>query len=116
MGNFTNVELKEIAKWQKNILFMVLASLVSGALIGVLGVLGFLVQAVVALGCLFCTYKLSEAMRRSPILFCILSLIPYVSLVVLILLVVGASKELQAAGIKVGFLGVSSEELKKLDD
>ena len=99
--------LMDVAKYQKNIQWLVLANLVAM----------FIPFATIATGIIgiYFIYKLAAALRASCAwVYIILSFIPLVGLLVLVHFVAKATKVLKANGIRVGIMGARMEDFDKL--
>jgi hypothetical protein len=104
---WTNEDILEVAKRQKQILWMILLSLAAM----------FSPVTIIAAGVIqaYFIYKLGEAVRASaPIVYVILSFIPLAGLVGLLVLNSKATKRLQASGVRVGLMGARSVDLDPL--
>lgn len=115
-------DLKNIAIFEKKLVFCVAASLIisilSSALhIAIVSIILWLANIVVFVLTIKFAWALCKAFnmeKNAAILRCILLIIPIVNLVVLFLLYKQAQEVLSKAGVKVGPLGVAKEDLEKL--
>ena len=95
---WTKQDLIELAKRQKNILWMILVSLVAM----------FIPFATIVTGIIqiYFIYKLAAALRSSAAwVYIILAFIPLVGLIAILVINGKATKKLQENGIKVGLMG-----------
>ena len=104
---WTSEEIVDIAKRQKQIIWMMLMSFVAMFIPGATLVTG-LIQV-------YFIYKLAQAVRSSKAwIYIILVFIPLVGLFALLNINGKATKIMQANGIKVGLMGANSSDIKKL--
>ena len=106
---WTKQNLMEVAKYQKNIQWLVLANLVAmfipGATI-VTGIIG-----------IYFIYKLADALRSSAAwVYIIFSFIPLVGLIALLQINGKATETLQDNGIKVGLMGARMADFDKIQE
>jgi len=104
---WTKTDLMEVAKWQKNIIWMILISLVAM----------FIPFATIVTGIIqiYFIYKLAGAVRSSaPWLYIILAFIPLIGLLALLHLNRKATKILQANGVKVSLMGARMADFEKM--
>jgi len=100
-------DLIEVAKRQKNILWMILISLVAMFIPGATIVTGIIL--------IYFIYKLAGAVRSSAAwVYIILAFIPLVGLIALLHINGRATKTLQANGIKVGLMGARMADFDKM--
>jgi hypothetical protein len=105
---WTREELKEIAKYQKYIIYLVPFSL------GIM--LPFILPVLIVVQC-YNIYKLAVAIRSRFVWFYVVSaFIPLISLLSLLRLNSRATEILKRNGINVGFMGVKMEDFDKLQD
>ena len=104
--------LKRIAGGQKFAIYAILLQILAYGLqlaVGPIGAVAFLVAFVLSVIGIF---RLGETVTESiilRILLCILTIIPLVSLIVLLSLNARATKQLREGGYRVGLLGASSK-------
>jgi len=104
---WTKADLVEVAKWQKNIMWMILISLVAM----------FIPFATIVTGIIqiYFIYKLAAAVRSSAAwLYIILGFIPLIGLLALLHINGMATKTLQANGVKVGLMGARMADFEKM--
>ncbi|MBQ7694033.1 MAG: hypothetical protein IJT50_02815 [Lentisphaeria bacterium] len=118
--DFSKEEIVTIAKYQAFVLYGVAAVLVASLLLRVsVPALILPARGLYLLCSLFCVYSvfcLRQAERENIVLTIvamILLFIPLLNLVILVFTVVSATKILKAAGLNVGFMGVSKEEIER---
>ncbi len=108
---WTKNDLIELAKHQKNIMWMILialASMLAAMFIPYITIVTGLIQ-------LYFIYKLAVAVRSSVAwVYIILAFIPLVGLLGLLHINGKATKTLQANGIKVGLMGARMEDFDKI--
>lgn len=105
-SEWTAEEILEVAKRQKQILFMILISLVAI----------FIPYATIVTGIIqiYFIFKFAKAVRSSAAwLYIILAFIPLIGLIALLIINSKATKVLQANGIKVGLMGAKKSDLEK---
>ena len=121
MNTFTDSQLFEIARNQKRILRLLLASIpvVIGApfvpptsiFIGFLGAVFILIGVIGAV----LIYRLANALEEAwPWLYVACAFVPYVNTVTLLIVNVKATAALKARGIWVGLMGAAKKDLKRL--
>ncbi|MGL5095286.1 MAG: hypothetical protein ACRDD1_06840 [Planctomycetia bacterium] len=106
-GAWTNAEIVEVAKRQKQILWMILLSIVAI----------FIPFATIVTGIIqvFFIYKLAIAVRsKAAWVYIVLAFIPLVGLLALLSINGKATKILQSNGLKVGLMGARSADVKRL--
>lgn len=106
-SEWSRQDILEVAKRQKQILWMILLSLVAM----------FIPFATIVTGLIqiYFIFKLAWALRSSAAwVYVILAFIPLVGLIALLHLNARATKLLQANGIKVGLMGANSSDLERL--
>lgn len=109
MNDYTNEEVVAIAKKQKVILWLIVAS-VACALFPP----AFIVVAIVNL---VFVYQLAKALRLGLAwLWCASQIIPIVSLVALLVLNGKATGAIRSKGITVGFMGANKEQVSALTE
>ena len=114
MKNYTNQEVLEIAKWQKALLWIILLLLLSYFLLGLKGI-GPLIGLVIAVVEIIFVYQLAMSLKESAAwLYAILMIIPFVSLIVLLMLSSRATAALRSRGVRVGLMGANGSDLDKL--
>lgn len=104
---WTKADLMEVAKWQKNIMWMILISLVAM----------FIPFATIVTGIIqiYFIYKLAAAVRSSAAwLYIILAFIPLIGLLALVHINGKATKTLQANGVKVGLIGARMADFERM--
>ncbi|MFA6173397.1 MAG: hypothetical protein WC334_00070 [Kiritimatiellales bacterium] len=106
---WTKQELLGVAKYQKNIQWLVLAHLIAifvpyaTILTGIVGV--------------YFIYKLASSLRSSCAwLYIILSFIPVIGVLALVHFVGKATKVLRENGISVGIMGAKMDDFKEIQD
>ena len=117
-GQWTKQDLIEVARRQKNILWLILISSVTMFILS-LATKFILLAALAALAAIglgiiqvYFIYKLATALRSSAVwAYIILAFIPFVGWAALILISVKATKKLRENGIKVGLTGARWEDL-----
>jgi len=114
--DFQVEDLKKIAKFQRWMIIAVAAQLaiaVISLFIPLLSVLGF----VAGVFCLYTMIMVSQALKHEmpvTVIYAICAFFPILSLIALYLLVTKSTATLKAAGYNVGFLGMSQEEIDKI--
>lgn len=104
---WTKANLVDVAKWQKNILWMILISFVA-MFIPFASIVTGIIQ-------IYFIYKLAAAIRSSAAwLYIILAFIPLISLLALLHINQKATKKLQANGVKVGLMGARMADFEKM--
>jgi hypothetical protein len=107
MEQFTNAEVVQVAKKQKAIIWLILASLAV-----VVFPPAWIVIAVVNL---VFVYQLSKALKLSaPWVWCVGMIIPLVSLILLLRLNSKATAAIRGRGVTVGLMGASKAQIEKL--
>jgi hypothetical protein len=104
---WTKADLIDVAKWQKNIMWMILISLVAM----------FIPFATIVTGIIqiYFIYNLARAVRSSAAwIYIILAFIPLIGLLGLLHINGKATKILQAKGVKVGLMGARMADLEKM--
>ena len=114
-GNVFSVEeIVRVAKNQTALLYCVLANLLVYLVGALLGPLMPLAGVAVFICSIVFLVKLRLAMKESlllTIIAAIFMVVPLIGLFILVVNTVAATKILRCAGLKVGFMGVSSSEL-----
>lgn len=96
-----------VAKWQKQIIWLVLACLLCMYVRFGLPFVGIY--------CAYAMYQLASALKsRIAIIWALLCFVPFIGLLSLFFLNQRATVALREAGIRVGFMGVSETDLDKL--
>jgi predicted RNA-binding Zn-ribbon protein involved in translation (DUF1610 family) len=120
MGGGRSLELKQIAQYQRGLIFSVLGQIVAGVIWGManasqspplllVGALGLLVAGIAGLVfVVLCAMRLYST--GAAIALAILMFIPCVSLIVLLSINGKATNRLKENGIKVGFLGADMSQ------
>ena len=106
-GSFSDSEIIEIAKKQKIILWLILASFVAA----------FIPYAPIVTGILslIFIYQLAISVRSTVAwLYAVLALIPLVGLIALLVVNSKATKALKGRGVRVGLMGANQSDLKNL--
>lgn len=111
--------LRQVAVWQRNVLFCVLGQFGIGVLRAIILetsspalAIVFLVLALALLVYMLASVSnLSKALGVSSIIYLILMFVPCVSLIALLVLNGKATTRLQSAGIKVGLLGANPKNI-----
>lgn len=102
-----NSEILEVAKYQKNILWLIIVNLLTFWMVFVSILTGII-------GIIF-IYRLAKVLKSSlDWLYIVLSFIPVVNVIALLLLNRKATVVLRAHGIRVGLMGANQEDLSKL--
>jgi hypothetical protein len=104
---WTKIDLIEVAKWQKNIMWMILISLVAM----------FIPYATIVTGIIqiYFIYKLAAAVRSSAAwLYIILAFVPLIGLLALLHINGKATKTLQANGVTVGLMGARMADFETM--
>ena len=105
--DYSNQEAYKVGKKQKAILWCILASTIS-----------FFIpdsSFIVAIVCIVFVYQLAAAEKSSVAwLWALLQLMPFVSLICLLILNQKATKILKEKNIKVGLMGANNKDLEKL--
>jgi hypothetical protein len=110
---WTKADLANLAYWQKQLIWLVLLSLVSIPVRFYSPLASLIIVVVLA----YFVYKFAKAVRnRVPILFSLLFLIPIIGILGLLYLNQKAIAVLNLNGISVGFMGVPQAKLKELKD
>ena len=108
MSSFTNAEIYEIGKRQRAILWLIIIS-IPAMFIPIIGPITTAIINVIFV------YKLAKALKSDVAwLWCILVIIPLVSLISLVIINGKATNALRKSGIKVGLMGGNKEQLEKL--
>lgn len=118
-AGYTQPELKHLASCQSQLLWMVLAGIIFNVATrfvdtknGLVDVAILVLVLPLLVYTLICFYRLAAALRMSvPWVFCILAVIPCVSLITAVVLVVKSSKILKEAGVRVGLMGANRSDL-----
>ena len=111
--------LKKIAASQRTIclcILVILAMTLLGVKMGN-NILTYAIYLAIDVFVILNVWNLCQALGMSQvisILLCILMLVPIVGLILLFVLNITATKALRQAGLSVGLLGVSKEDLDKL--
>ena len=112
--------IKELAKGQRALLLGVLADIVLAILWWVVPslflLLGF-AELVVTIVMILNSWRVAKALGWSTvggIIACVLLFFPCLSLITLLVLICKATKELRQYGLRVGLLGVSSDDINRL--
>lgn len=129
-STWTRVEIVEIAKWQRYVMWLILAQIagfllfVAAAFAGpacraVIDALGLLLLAgLVAVGVLtICSvYKMAKALRKesTAIVYALLALISWIGLILLLSLSSQATRVLQENGIRVGLMGGNPDDIERV--
>lgn len=112
---YSKNDLLEIARWQRLVIWVVLASLVSGAAAALASELVFLPIAITVLS-LYFIYRLAAALKDGdPWGYVILSIVPCISLIALLYLNSKATAALRTCGVKVGLAGARSQDLENIE-
>jgi uncharacterized membrane protein len=107
-NELTSRELIEIAKNQKNILWLILIGFVLPLISHYLIFGSSIIQA-------FFVYNLAASMKsKSPAIYCILMFIPLINFIALLVLNGGATSILKKNGISVGLMGANTYDILKL--
>ena len=117
-GSVRTTSLLIVARNQKYLIWTIVAQAMSFIAMLVLGPLAsFLLMACVVCQAFF-VFKISTSVFQDPtgIIMGIASLIPFVGLVALLVINSTATARLQAAGVKIGLMGVPETEIEKLAD
>ena len=107
VSGWTPEQIVEVAKRQKQILWMILLSFVAM----------FIPFATIVTGIIqvYFIFKLAQAVRSSAAwVYIILAFVPLIGLLALLHINGKATKILQAYGVKVGLMGAKSSDLKKV--
>ena len=121
-SDHSNVEILEIAKQQKTILWFIPISILGGSILA--GLLGATIDpemvlvVVLALGVisLIFIYQLALALKEpAPWVYAILAMIPCISTIAILILNGRATSALKAQGIRVGLMGARREDLDKIN-
>ena len=108
MASFTNTETYEIGKRQKAILWLILLSI----FLIFIPKIGPILSAVINI---MFVYKLAVALKSKVAwLWCLLMIVPLVSLISLLIINGKATTALRTAGIKVGLMGANKAQLEGL--
>ena len=114
--DFQKEDLKKIAKFQRLMILAVAAQLLIAILTPVIHILGILALPA-GLFCIYSMVMVSQALKHElgiTIVYAVCAFIPVISLVALYLLAKKSSDALSAAGYKVGLLGMSKEDIEKI--
>ena len=99
--------IREVARWQKAILWLILVRLGTGRIPG-----AFVVASLI--GAYF-VYRLGKALGSAwTIPVALLAFIPFIGLIPLLILNAEATKALQARGVHVGLMGARRADLDRL--
>ena len=120
-STYSNVEILEIAKQQKTILWFIPISILGGSILA--GLLGAIIDpemvlvVVLAIGFTSVMFicQLALALKKSPWLYAILAMIPCISTIAILILNGRATSALKAQGIRVGLMGARKEDLDKIN-
>ena len=110
-SGWTSDEILEIAKRQKQIIWMILLSLIA------MFIQDFIKFSTIVTGIIqiYFIFKLAQAVRSSAgWLYIILAFIPLIGLIALFHINDKATKTLRANGVKVGLMGAKSSDLEKI--
>jgi len=106
-------QIRAVAKGQREILWLVLAQVLSN-----LGSFIFppiiLLSLAIGLLAIFATYRLARALGSSAaasVIYSLFMLIPFLNLLILLVFVSRATGYLQARGLRVGLMGMSDKSL-----
>lgn len=106
---FSSRELIEIAKNQKNIIWLVIIGLVLPSLNPYLILISSIVQAIFI-------YNLAVSMKsKSAQVYCFLMFIPLINLIVLLIVSGEATSILNKNGVKVGLMGAQIQDISQLE-
>jgi hypothetical protein len=113
---FSQLELQEIAKYHRLLLWSIFTAIVANLLRHSLGnpEMGLLIYLAAAAFQIFSLYKLGRAIKLSEvwIVLLVLSLfVPLLGLLVLLLTHNKAMKVMKSAGVKVGFMGAAPDSI-----
>lgn len=113
---FSHLELQEIAKYHRLLLWSVLAAIVANLSRLSLGdqPIGLLVYFAAAVFQIFALYKLGRSLKLSVVLlvlFMVGLFVPILGLLLLLLMHDKAMKAMKAAGVKVGFMGADPNSI-----
>lgn len=114
--DFQKEELKKIAKFQRLMIMAVGIQLLIAILTSVIPILGILTLPA-GLFCVYAMVMVSQSLKHElgiTIVYAICAFIPVVSLIALYLLAKKSSDALIGAGYKVGLLGMSKEDIEKI--
>lgn len=121
-STFSPIEISDIAKNQRGIIFAILINILC-TVVMFLGLIPQEAVAVINLAIVICIavflVKLRSAMKKNvvlTVLSVICLLIPLLSLLILLVNNSYANNILKNAGLKVGLMGVSEDNLKKFMD
>jgi hypothetical protein len=106
MQEYTDADVVKVAKKQKTILWLVLASFVAMLFPPLLVIVG--------VANLVLMYQLAKALRLTAWAWCIGMVVPLVSLVLLLALNRKATNLIRSKGISVGLMGANRAQLDKL--
>lgn len=114
--SFSRLELKEIAKYHKLLLWSILVAMVANLFQIALGneTISLVVYFGAAIFQIIALYKLGRALKLSTILmvlFFIGLFLPLLGLLVLLIMHDKTMKAMKAAGIKVGFMGADPNSI-----
>lgn len=129
--SFSASEIREIAKWQKWILRIVVANIL--IMLGVVMIAaasgnpeqgvgvaaGGLIQVTscaLSIVAIFLIFRLARALRQIPWIYAIAAIFPCIGLISLLVLNHFATTTLRAHGVKVGLLGANEADLAHLPD
>lgn len=112
---YTLEERRRIAKFQKLVLWSVLANILSIFIVSAIPRLGILISLSLIIFQIYSIYNLGKALKLSMawiVLFLIGLFIPLVGLLCLLSINSQATKALQDAGVKVGLMGANPDEIR----
>ncbi len=114
--NFSRLELQEIAKYHRLLLWSTLAVFVAKLSRLSLGdqPIGLLVYFLAAAFQIFALYKLGSSLKHSVVCMVLLMVglfVPLLSLLILLSIHDKAMKTMKAAGVKVGFMGADPNSI-----
>jgi hypothetical protein len=113
---FSRLELQEIAKYHRLLLWSILTAIVANLFRLSAGdpTIGLIVYFGAAIFQIFALYNLGKALKLSTVWMILLIVglfVPFIGLLVLLLMHDKAMKAMKAAGIKVGFMGASPSSI-----
>ncbi|HEY4505922.1 MAG TPA: hypothetical protein VJJ24_00495 [Candidatus Paceibacterota bacterium] len=112
---FNNQELVQVIKTERNLRNSVAVYIILGFIFGWRSSFGAVINILATVLVFVAVYKAAKAQKKNAILYTILQIIPIVNIVLIIRLVYHAIKIIKKAGIKYGFWGVKSADLKNLE-
>jgi hypothetical protein len=114
--NFSRLEIQEIAKNHKLLLWSILSAIAANLARFYLGnqPIGLLIYFAIAIFQIFALYKLGRSLKLSVLLMALLIaclFVPLLGLLILLFIHEKAMKVMKSAGVKVGFMGADPNSI-----